>query len=126
MLLQQIPLASWKTPRLQSIYKRKCKCRFDIPKLLSVLNTQTFCFQNLLLTEDSSSLLGFFESQNVSHLSYSIYKELEFRGETLWEATMLCYAAICLMCSLQSSGMSASTAKQQVIPLYAFFFYLKI
>lgn len=56
-----------------------------------MLYTQTFCFQNLLFTEDSSVLLWFLKSQNVSHFGFSIYKELEFKGEALWEATMLFY-----------------------------------
>lgn len=75
----EIPLASLKTSSLGNTYKRKCKWKFDVPKLLIALNTQTFCFQGLLLTESYSFLLWFLKSQNISHLSFSIYKELEFR-----------------------------------------------
>lgn len=57
-----------------------------------MLYTQTFCFQNLLFTEDSSFLLWFLKSQNVSHLGFCIYKELEFIGEPLWEAMMVFYS----------------------------------
>lgn len=45
----------------------------------------------ICFSQKPSFLLWFLESQNFLHLGFSVYKELEFIGEPLWEATMLFY-----------------------------------